>query len=434
MNWTATSKGLAALCILPWLAAPALAQLTADAHENPPRIALDKILPATMMQSGVHRVEDDVRLKGTLFEFTLESNHGRYDVLSIPMAIVRIHEIRTLAQAVDAYQRENLQLAAALRGVVYAGGNPTVDILTSPMDSGGSVTRNYLNNNVGQTIRALGTQPDPTDPRGRSPDSGSGPQENMYESWLPGDPILASHKRAVAAHLDLDIYSSNTRVQAFLDILARARGGGNRNAGMVQVAIPNKPEIVVDRGRIEFAVRTAIARKTVRELYVQNQAALQAMGIEPDLYHAFLSHRSFSPRHKTEITGYLVYMDGVANRGALLRAALRATDEISALGYTRMARMLAYYHETTEKLTGLVSGGSVLMATTTGKNMAMVLPFDLLWWNSDTDRVFSSLAKFADQKGFSLRELLLVGVTSDTTRVQLERLKFLVREKYLLKR
>ena len=434
MNWTATSKGLAALCILPWLAAPALAQLTADAHENPPRVALDKILPATMMQSGVHRVEDDVRLKGTLFEFTLESNHGRYDVLSIPMAIVRIHEIRTLAQAVDAYQRENLQLAAALRGVVYAGGNPTVDILTSPMDSGGSVTRNYLNNNVGQTIRALGTQPDPTDPRGRRPDSGSGPQENMYESWLPGDPILASHKRAVAAHLDLDIYSSNTRVQAFLDILARARGGGNRNAGMVQVAIPNKPEIVVDRGRIEFAVRTAIARKTVRELYVQNQAALQAMGIEPDLYHAFLSHRAFSPRHKTEITGYLVYMDGVANRGALLRAALRATDEISALGYTRMARMLAYYHETTERLTGLVSGGSVLMATTAGKNMAMVLPFDLLWWNSDTDRVFSSLAKFADQNGFSLRELLLVGVTSDTTRVQLERLKFLVREKYLLKR
>lgn len=434
MNWTATSKGLAALCILPWLAAPALAQLTADAHENPPHVALDEILPATMMQSGVHRVDDDVRLKGTLFEFTLESNHGRYDALSIPMAILRIHEIRTLAQAVDAYQRENLQLAAALRGVVYAGGNPTVDILTSPLDSGGSVTRNYLNNNVGQTIRALGSPPDPTDPRGRSPDSGSGPQENMYESWLPGDPILASHKRAAAAHLDLDIYSSNTRVQAFLDILARARGGGNRNAGMVQVAIPNKPEIVVDRGRIEFAVRTAIARKTVRELYVQNQAALQAMGIEPDLYHAFLSHRAFSPRHKTEITGYLAYMDGVANRGALLRAALRATDEISALGYARMARMLAYYHETTERLTGLVSGGSVLMATTTGKNMAMVLPFDLLWWNSDTDRVFSSLAKFADQNGFSLRELLLVGLTSDATRVQLERLKFLVHEKYLLKR
>jgi hypothetical protein len=432
VNWTATSKGLAALCILPWLTAPALAQLTADAHEDPPRIELDQILPASMVQSGVHRVERNVRLKGTLFEFTLDSDHGRYDALSIPMAVLRIHEIRTLAQAVDAYLRDNRRLAEALRGVVYAGNNATVDILTSPLDSGGSVTRNFMNNNVGQAIENIGKRPDPMAPDARGPD-GSG-AENMYESWLPGDPILAAHKRAVASHLDLDIYSSNTRVQAFLDILARARGGGNRNAGMIQVAIPNKPEIVVDRGRIQFEIRTAISRKSVRELYIQNEAALQAMGIEPDLYHAFLSHRAFSPRHKTEITGYLVYMNGVANRGALLRAALRAKDEISALGYARMARMLAYYHENTEKLKKLVSGGNVLMAITAGNNMAMVLPFDLVWWSSDTDKVFSSLAKFADQNGFALRELLLVGITSDLTRLQLERRKFVVWERYLFRR
>jgi hypothetical protein len=99
-----------------------------------------------------------------------------------------------------------------------------------------------------------------------------------------------------------------------------------------------------------------------------------------------------------------------------------------------MARMLAYYHETTERLAGLVSGGSVLMATTTGNNMVMVLPFDLLWWSSDTDRVFSSLAKFADQNGFKLRELLLIGIASKAARVQLEQRNFLIREKYLLRR
>jgi hypothetical protein len=326
-----------------------------------------------------------------------------------------------------------LRLAAALRSVVYTQNNAAVDILTSPLDSGGSVTRNFMNNNVGQAIENIGKRPDPMAPDARDP-NGSGTEGNMYESWLPGDPILAAHKRAVASHLDLDIYSSNTRVQAFLDILARARGGGNRNAGMIQIAIPNKPEIVVDRGRIQFEVRTAISRKSVRELYIQNETALRAMGIEPDLYHAFLSHRAFSPRHKTEITAYLTYMDAVTNRGSLLRAALRAKDEISALAYTRMARMLAYYHETTEKLTGLVSGGNVIMATTSGKNMAMVLPFDLVWWSSDSDRVFSSLAKFADQNGFALRELLLVGITSDLTRLQLERRKFVVWERYLFRR
>jgi hypothetical protein len=430
--WTATSKRLAALCILPWLAAPAQAQLTADAHEQPPRIEIGQVLPETLMQSGVHRIEGNLQVKGTLFEFTVDSNHGRYDVLSIPMVILRIHEIRTLAQAVDAYQQENQQLAAELRGVMHVGGDSVVDIVTSPFASAGSVVNQFVNNNVGQTIEEFRHLADPKVQRRRSLELDT--EGNMYESLLLGDPILAAHKRAIALHLDLDVYSSNTRVQAFLNTLARARGGGNRNAGMATVALPKRPEIMVDRGRIEFAVRTTVARKTVREQYVQNEAALQAIGVEPDLYHAFLGHRAFSPRHKSEITAYLAYMKGVANRGALLRAALRASNEVSARGYVCMARMLAYYHETTERLQGLVSGGSVLMAITTGNNMAMVLPFDLLWWSSDTDRVFSSLAEFADQNGFKLRELLLIGIASKAARVQLERRKFLIREKYLLSR
>lgn len=434
MNRTATSKGWAALCILAWLAAPAQAQLTTDAQQRAPQIELDKVFPETLMQSDSYRVEDNLQRKGTLFEFTIDSNHGRYEVLSIPMTILRIHEIRTLAQAVDAYQRDNKQLAVELRGVMVVGGDSTVDILTSPLASAGSVAGQFINNNVGQTIKEINSIGDPQLQRAPNPTRNPELAENMYESWLPEDPILASYKRSVASHLNLDIYSSNTRVQAFLDILARARGGGNRNAGMVTVSLPNPPEITVDRGRIEFAVRTAMARKNVRELYIQNETALAALGIEPDLYHAFLSHRAFSPRHKTEITAYLVYMEGVANRGALLRAALRATDEVSALGYARMARMLAYYHETTEKLKELVSGGTVLMAITPKNNMAMVLPFDLLWWSDETDRVFSSLAGFADKNDFALRELLIIGVTSARARVQLERLKFTLREKYLLRR
>ncbi len=98
-----------------------------------------------------------------------------------------------------------------------------------------------------------------------------------------------------------------------------------------------------------------------------------------------------------------------------------------------MARMLAYYHETTERLKGLVSGGRVLMATTSADNMALVLPFDLLWWSAEADRVFSSLAKFADENDFKVRELLVVGVVSEVARVQLEGRKFRVRERFLLR-
>jgi len=434
VNWSATSKRVAAVGMLAWLALPAHAQLTSDSHERPPHVEIDQLLPESLMQSDSHRVEDNLRVKGTQFELTIDSEHGRYDVRSVPMAILRIHEIRTLAQAVDAYQRNNQKLAAELRGAMLVGGDSAVDILTSPLDAAGSVVSQFVNNNVGQTFDELSNLDDPKVRRVRDPNSEPDIEQNMYESWLPGDPVLAAYKRSVALDLDLDVYSSNTRVQAFLDTLAHARGSGNRNAGMTTVSLPNPPEITVNRGRVEFAVRTAVARKTVRELYVQNEAALRVIGVDPDLYNAFLTHPAFSPRHKTEVTAYLVYMQGVENRGELLRAALRASDEVSALGYVRMARILAFYHETTERLGGLVSGGSVLMATTTGNNMVLVLPFDLLWWSADTDRVFSSLANFADESDFKVRELLLVGLASETARLELERRKFLLREKYLLRR
>lgn len=429
MNLSAAARHSLAIGMLAWLAAPAYAQLAADAHELPPHIELDQVLPETLMQSGNHRIEDNLRIKGTLFEFTVDSDQGRYEVRSIPMTILRIHEIQTLAQAIDAFQRDNLRLAEELRGITYVGRNSAVRPISSLGSGPGDQA--YAHDNVGQAVKELRAKPAATKKPAGGPRSDT---ENIYESFLPSDPILASYKRSVASHLNLDVYSSNPRVQAFLDTLARARAGGNRNAGMVTVAIPNLPEISVDRGRIEFAVRTAVARNTIRELYIKNEAVFSRMGVAPDIYHAFLSHRAFSPRHKSEITAYLAYMDGVANRSEFLRAATRATDEVSALGYARMARMLAFYHETTEKLAGLVSGGHVLMATTVGNNMVMVLPYDLVWWDANADRVFSSLTKFADDSGFELRELLLVGIASDAARGQLERRKFNVREKFLLRR
>lgn len=429
MSSNTTWKRLAVLCAVSMPLSAANAQLIADTYEAAPHVELDTVFPESLMQSGSHRVEDNLRTVGTLLEFTIDSDHGVYDVLSIPMAIIRIHEIRTLAQATDAFQRDNEQLAERLRGIAYAGSNTPVDIYHSPLQYGGDPSI-YLNNNVGRTIEELEKQTRQGEPE-NAKDQRSG---NLYESMLPGDPILASYKRAVAQQLDLDVYSSNSRVQAFLDTLARARAGGNRNAGMVTVSLPKNPEVTVDNGRIEFAVRTAVSRKSIRELYVQNEAALSSMGIEPNLYHSFLSHQSYSPRHKTEITAYLAFMQGVADRGEFLRAAVRATDEVSAVGYSRMARMLAYYHENTERLKGLVSGGSVLMASTQGNNMVLVLPFDVLWWSAESDKVFTSLARFADDQKFEMRELLLVGVVSERARIQLESRKFHVREKYLLRR
>jgi hypothetical protein len=271
VKFTATCRKVAALWFVAWLAAPAHAQLVADAHEQPPSVELDQVFPKALAQSGEHRVDDSLHLEGNRFEFTIESDYGRYQVRSIPMAILRIHEIRTLAQAVHSYQRENQRLAEELRGIIQVGSSASVNVLASPLDSGGARSGQFVNNNVGQAIQDAQRS---NVTRGPASEVAQGAGRSAYENWIPGDPILAAHKKAVAAHLDLDVYSTNTRVQAFLDTLARARGGGNRGAGMATVSLPNDPEIKVDRGRVEFQVRTLVSRMTVRELYVHNQEAL----------------------------------------------------------------------------------------------------------------------------------------------------------------
>jgi hypothetical protein len=423
---------LGALLLAQYPASPAVAQLVADAYEEVPQLEMDAVVPSSIIQSGSYRVANDVTLHGNQLEFQVDSNHGHYRVRSLPMLMLRIHEIGTLAQAVDHFQRNNQKLAAELRGVMQVGADSWVDILTSPIKTTGSLADQFFTKNVGQTVEEV-TELDDPKVRGVPGEAQPVSHPNVYESLVPADPVLASHKRAVAAHLDLDVYSSNSRVQVFLDTLAVARGSGNRQAGQVTVSLPRQPEVDIDKGRIHQEVRGLMGRSTIRQLYQHNAAALEEMGIPEELLHGFLTHHALSPSHKTAITAYLGYLQGVNKRGALLQAAMRSRDEVDALGYVHMARMLAHYQEQGGRIHELVSGGTVLMARVGDNDMLLVLPFDLLNWNSDTDRVFTRLSEFADKKAFDNRDVLLAGNVTKSAARQLERRGFTVREKYLIK-
>jgi len=429
VNRAACIIGIAASLALG--AYPARAQLVADAYEQPPLTALDRLLPAVVLQSGNHRIENDYDVRGNLVEFGLESSFGSYRPRSIPMVVVRVQEILTLAQAIDAYQRSNRELATELRGVMRVGADNVGDIITSPIRTSSSIVSQFFTNNIGQTVKELSNIADP-DVRGVY-DAEAAAKKNVYEAFMPSDPILAAHKRSVANQLGLDVFSSNPMVQAFLDTLAKARGGGRRNAGLITVSLPRGVEIAVaDRG-IEAKVASDITRKTIRELYEQNFAELQGAGAPEDLVHAFLTHPTLSPRHKTSISAYLARLEGVSNRRALLDAALGSVSEEDALAYVQVARILLHYHRELARLARLSSGGGILVAVTDADRMLVTLPFDLLYWNRETDEVFSKLTEFAARKGYAERELLLTGVASEKAKRQLAERGFVTRESYLFR-
>ena len=404
----------------------AAAQFAGGGFESPPVIRPDRILPPSMLASGNHRVLDDVLTQGNWLEFAIESDFGNFRPPSLAMASIRIQEIRTLAQAVDHYNRSNQRLAERLRGQLTVGADSVVQILTSPISTTTQVVDQFTSN-VGQTFQEFG------DFRPRE-QAGGKKKPTIYEQFEPGDPVLASHKRNVASQLDLDVYSSNPRVQDFLDTLAKARGSGQQSAGIVTVSLPDDGRIRVAGGRVEAEIRAAMTHNTINQLYRRNFDALSRAGVPAEVADEFLSHPMLSPRHKTAITEHLVNLDGVGSRGALPQAALNAGSEKEAVGYVQVARLLSSYQERIGGLKQLVAAGHVVLAISGEAALLVVLPYDVLYWNESTAKTFSDLARFADDKGYRRREILSAGLFSERARERFQGLGFELKERYLHRR
>ena len=415
---------LASLAVLAPIGAQA--QVAGERFEPPPVIRPDQILTASMLASGNHRVLDDVLTQGNWLEFQIESDFGNFRPPSLAMASIRIQEIRTLAQAVDHYNRNNQRLAERLRGQLTVGADSFVQILTSPFSTTSQIVDQFTSN-VEQTIQEFGE----FQPRAAKTPAG---KQTIYDRFEPGDPVLASHKRNVASQLDLDVYSSNPKVQDFLDTLARARSSGQQSAGIVTVSLPDDGRIRVAGGRLESAIRTAMTHNTINQLYRKNFDDLFRAGIDPEISDAFLGQPMLSPRHKTAITEHLGFLDGVENRRALLTAALGVGSEKEAVAYVQVARLLSSHHERMGELRQLVSAGHVILATTAAGGLVVVLPYDIIYWDESTRTTFAELAKFAKEKGFSHRRVISAGLFSDLARSGFEQLGFEVKPRFLHRR
>lgn len=409
--------GVLALCAVAPVSVPA------QDYEAPPKVSPERILSPALLASGNHRVSSDVRNRGNWLEFQIESDFGNFHALSIPMVALRVHEIRTLAQAVDRFKRNNEKLADTLRGQLTIGADSFVDILSPPLSTTIELV-GPARGNVQQALKELGEigsrrTEDQTVDRG------------VYEKLESGDPVFDAHKRNVASQLNLDVYSTNPRVQEFLDTLARARSSGQQSAGVVTVSLPRDQEVKVAGGRIGAETRAAMTHNTINQLYARNLERLLAGGVEPDLANDFLSHPLLSPRHKTAITDHAVYLKGVGNPGAVLQCALVTRSEAEALAYVEAAKMLSSYHERIEPLRELIAAGHVVLAITRDSRLLVVLPVDVIYWDEKAQRVFSGLAEYAKSRRFRSLDLISNGMATEMALAKLERLGISTRHRFL---
>ncbi|MBF8269191.1 MAG: uncharacterized protein HW386_900 [Gammaproteobacteria bacterium] len=373
------------------------------AYEDTPKIYLADILPPELRQSIRHRVEEVEVRRGT-FHFQLESDFGAYNVATIGLLRERIREILILGNAINHLNSQQDHKLQANRGQLEIRSDRALDIIGQPVHSASNLA-GQLAGNLNETLTG------PSEAVAR---------EFVYSGGESTDPVAALHKRNVASQWQLDVYSTNPKVQEFLDAMARARSAGTISAGtpaLNRQAV--KPMRVTDLA-LDTELSLLLKANGPATLNEINEQVLTGLSISPELRTAFLQHQVFSPRHKFRICHYLNKLAGVANLSAFIAAAGKASEEHEALAYEHLVMMMVHYHLTGHRLRALSpdrTGGRPHMEAISEDNQLLhFLVQDLIYWNENTARRLEAIPVRARESGISNWQLITSGsITEEAT-------------------
>lgn len=382
-------------------------------YEDAPAAHVSEILPPRLAQSIYHTV-DQVEVNGRFYEFHVESEYGKYDVPSLALLKIRVHEIRTLGEAISEFAKSNSELSEQLHGQLSIRANNAIDIISRPVSTATNLA-GQLAHNLDQTLTGE------RDSENVDKAAGSAALESG------SDPVLAMHRRNVAAQWGLDVYSRNPQVQEFLNEVAQARSAGKISAG-TPVLLPRKAESLADPA-IESAVSAELKNKTREELAAGNARRLAAMRIPERISKAFLANEIYSPSHRTRLVYYLGALDGVRDRTALLAAAQGVDSEQMELAFEQSAMILVHYHKHIAPLDKLHTGSELMEAVTRDRRIVYIAPVDIIYWSQSAAEMFSRLGHAAKQAGFSSWELATPGDVTPMAMSKLQELGFTVRDK-----
>lgn len=343
---------------------PVLDEADTDASsgfERPPDDHRASRLLSPELIAGEHyRVNESVGSDGFLHIWRIESDFGALEVHGDALLRTRIAEIEALALLDEVSRTE--AFASAL---VVTARNPVVaawNLLTRPVDSLLGLPKNAVAEV--QRIAALR-------PFERGEFEGRAMQEILG---------FEDRKRALAAQLGVDPYSSNLRLQREMNRSAWAIWAG----GFAFELVPFR-RIGEEAGRrpwIPAANHLAerLANQSPEDLRRMNRIELAEMGVEAELADRFLAHSWYSPRHQVIIVGSLADLEGVAGRREFVEASLSAATEQDALLYQRTAELLAAVHRRMERIERISAAGRVVRAYLESGTRITPVEVDHLIW------------------------------------------------------
>lgn len=379
--------------------------IKAEDNEAYPVLNSNKILSHEYLSSTYHRV-DSIDIKNGFYNFQVESNIGSYEIISLALLKKRVNEIIKLSQAIDQYEQQDDDFSDDLRSQLSVSADSAVDILSSPFKTARELA-GQLSSNLDATLEG-------EDPFVRE-------QNNRYLSREPDDATTARHKRNAAFQLGLDMYSSNYKVQSFLNAVANARAAGKISAG---VGLNNSFTNIQKRNELDIKISYILKNKSISELNEYNVNALLKLGINKRLIKAFIEHSVLSPTNKTTITSYLSGLDKVARLDSYIEVVLTADDEVMALIYEQLSKMLLRYYNEVERFSAFYNYKGRAAVLTETRRIVFFEYADLLIWSEENEKQYTEAATHAMNSGYKGWSIVSLGSISNLSSRKVSELAF----------
>jgi hypothetical protein len=157
------------------------------------------------------------------------------------------------------------------------------------------------------------------------------------------------------------------------------------------------------------------------ELRKMNTEKLNAMGVHPQITDTFINNTIFSPREQTLLVHALGEMNGVADRGALVRLSLSSQNPTIALFRQRQAQMYAGYNKSVTPLERFISLGQFAVSRTVDGALVVNFPGDYVVWTEPMAQMMTAGNQLVNElPGIKEKQIWLTGSLSPRARREIE--------------
>jgi len=355
--------------------------------EAPATMPAGDLVGPGLVSGPLHKLAEPVSVEGDLGKFVIESKFGKFSVHGANMLAVRVSELHAIEEL------KKVQSDKAFKDALAESSGKLGTLAKSSVTDPGKTVEN-LGKGVGTVLGRIGylassgaayvedKAVDMTSSNSyEKPKTKAAPAGEPEPPTFTGDPLgYNMARRQWAKKLNIDPYTSNPVLRPLLDDAAAATFAGNFGVSLTLGAVVAPLSYAY---AFDDTVRQSVWNHPAIDLEKENQAKLEAMGVNPRTVRELLRNKWFTPTLQTALVARLEVLGKLKGLESVVAMAAATQGEVRARFLLESLANLADYHQKKEHLTQIRMSNLVPVGMSDNGEIVASVAIDFGIWDKD---------------------------------------------------